>query len=200
MMKAKLKYGTGDDRREEIATAAREIILEKGIEGLRTREVAARVGINIATLHYHASGKDGIVLLVAQALKRDFERYFGSLTEHAETQHEILRRLMAGYRDTMREKPDVLQIMDALVQLGKTNEEVQDIVNAMRAHWYNLFVAVLEAGKKNGEFRASLEPDASAHMIVGALFAFRYKPKRFFPLFDSVAEEIIRSITAHPEL
>ncbi len=43
-----------DGRRAEIAAAARALIVEKGVEGLRTRDIAERVGINIATLHYAA--------------------------------------------------------------------------------------------------------------------------------------------------
>jgi AcrR family transcriptional regulator len=45
------KRESGDDRRLAIAAAARAIIVEKGLEGLRTRDIAKRVGINIATLH-----------------------------------------------------------------------------------------------------------------------------------------------------
>ncbi|MBI4046729.1 MAG: TetR family transcriptional regulator, partial [Devosia nanyangense] len=41
-----------EERRRAIAMAARQLIIEKGFEGLRTRDIADRVGINIATLHY----------------------------------------------------------------------------------------------------------------------------------------------------
>ncbi|MDB5535826.1 MAG: TetR/AcrR family transcriptional regulator, partial [Devosia sp.] len=50
---APVKRESGDDRKVAIALAARALIVEKGMEGLRTRDIADRVGINIATLHYH---------------------------------------------------------------------------------------------------------------------------------------------------
>src|SRR3954463_6658983 len=66
------KRAPNDDRRAAIAKAARELIVEKGVEGLRTRDIADRVGINIATLHYHVPSKEGLIELVAESLKRDF--------------------------------------------------------------------------------------------------------------------------------
>src|SRR3954470_10696985 len=52
---------TRDDRRAELVEAAYQLIAEKGIEGLRTRDVAARVGINISTLHYHFDTKEKLI-------------------------------------------------------------------------------------------------------------------------------------------
>ena len=54
------KRESTEDRRAAIARAARELIVEKGVEGLRTRDIAERVGINIATLHYHVPSKEAL--------------------------------------------------------------------------------------------------------------------------------------------
>ena len=61
-----------DVRRRAIAAAARELIVEKGFEGLRTRDIADRVGINIATLHYHVPTKEALIGLVAQSMRDEF--------------------------------------------------------------------------------------------------------------------------------
>ena len=61
-----------DDRRAAIARAARELIVEKGVEGLRTRDIADRVGINVATLHYHVPSKEALIELVADSLRQEF--------------------------------------------------------------------------------------------------------------------------------
>jgi hypothetical protein len=42
---------TREKRRQELVQAAFNLIAEHGFEGLRTRDVAAEVGVNIATLH-----------------------------------------------------------------------------------------------------------------------------------------------------
>jgi AcrR family transcriptional regulator len=61
-----------DDRRAAIAKAARELIAEKGVEGLRTRDIADRVGINVATMHYHVPTKEALIELVAESLQLFF--------------------------------------------------------------------------------------------------------------------------------
>src|SRR5688572_3303612 len=61
-----------DDRRRAIAAAARALIVEKGFEGLRTRDIAERVGINIATLHYHVPSKEALIGLVAETMRAEF--------------------------------------------------------------------------------------------------------------------------------
>ena len=56
-------------RRREIAAAARSLVAERGFEGLRTRDIADRVGINVATLHYHVPSKDALIELLAESLR-----------------------------------------------------------------------------------------------------------------------------------
>ena len=42
------------------------------MEGLRTRDIADRVGINVATLHYHVPSKEALIELVAESLRDAF--------------------------------------------------------------------------------------------------------------------------------
>lgn len=44
---------TAPNRRQELIWAAFKQIAERGFEGLRTRDVAAEVGVKVATLHYY---------------------------------------------------------------------------------------------------------------------------------------------------
>src|SRR5215510_5050461 len=49
------------DRRQALAAAAYRRIADGGFEGLRTRDVAADVGVNIATLHYYFPTKEALI-------------------------------------------------------------------------------------------------------------------------------------------
>ncbi len=52
----------GDSQRQQaLILAAFHLIAERGFEGLRTREVAARAGVNIATLHYYFATKEALI-------------------------------------------------------------------------------------------------------------------------------------------
>src|SRR5436309_13427251 len=63
------------DRRRALVAAAYQIIAESGFEGLRTRDVAARAGVNIATLHYYFATKEDLVRGVVELLAQEFATF-----------------------------------------------------------------------------------------------------------------------------
>src|SRR5262245_1553215 len=68
-----LPMNTDDRRRLSLVQAAYEVIAEQGFEGLRTRTVADRVGVNIATLHYYFPTKEALIGGLAEYLSFQFE-------------------------------------------------------------------------------------------------------------------------------
>lgn len=190
------KYLNTDERRLEIAAAARALIVEKGVEGLRTREVAARVGINISTLHYHVPSKEALLSLVADTMRDEFVAMSRSIDGTALDALGRLRLEIDEYKQLMLEKPDLLQLFEELGKRGRVDPAIEPKIRDMRIGWHRRFVTILTEGREAGLLRASLDPEASAHMIIGALVSFQYKPRHLLPLFDSVADEIIRSVIA----
>lgn len=51
-------------RRDQIVEAAYGCLGDTGLPGLRMRDVAARAGVNIATVHYHVPGKAELIRAV----------------------------------------------------------------------------------------------------------------------------------------
>jgi AcrR family transcriptional regulator len=62
----------GDERRNSLVRAAFACLATDGFEGLRTRSVADRVGVNIATLHYYFPTKEALIGGVADFLATQF--------------------------------------------------------------------------------------------------------------------------------
>src|SRR5260370_16904870 len=62
----------GDERRRSLVQAAYDLIAEGGFEQLRTRSVAARTGVNIATLHYYFARKEDLIQVVVEYLIQQF--------------------------------------------------------------------------------------------------------------------------------
>ena len=48
-----------------ILTAAEEVFAARGFQGASTREIAARAGVNISSLHYHWESKETLYFLPA---------------------------------------------------------------------------------------------------------------------------------------
>src|SRR5947208_10306896 len=59
------------DRRRALVVAAYRRIATDGFEGLRTRDVANDVGVNIATLHYYFPTKEALIRsVIGYAMQR----------------------------------------------------------------------------------------------------------------------------------
>ncbi len=190
------KYASTDTRRREIAAAVRALIVEKGIDGLRTRDVAARVGINIATLHYHVPSKEALLGLVVDTLQEEFIELGGRINQIALDPLGRLKLEIAEYKSLMVHKPDLLPLIEEIGKRARLDPLLEPKVRTMRINWHRRFVTILEEGLAAGQFRSTLDPEAGAHIIIGALVSFQYKPRHLLQIFDQVADEIIRSVVA----
>src|SRR5438874_13797221 len=103
--------GTRSERRREALTrAAFNQIAEHGFEGLRTREVAAEVGVNIATLHYYFPTKEALIRgVIAHAM----QRFRTTLAPHGAS-GDPLRRHLRAVRTLLRDEPQVGAVMGEL--------------------------------------------------------------------------------------
>ncbi|UJQ93135.1 TetR/AcrR family transcriptional regulator [Mariluticola halotolerans] len=183
-----------EDRRIAIAFAARALIVEKGFEGLRTRDIADRVGINVATLHYHVPSREALITLVTETLKRDFVALHLSTPRQGLTAAEELALELKNHGTSYFEDPELLLVMSELSIRARRDETVRAIVEPLRQNWRKRIAAILARGKEDGSFRNDLDPVSGARLITGALAAFRgiAAPKR--QDFDALCQEFMRSV------
>lgn len=163
------KRESGDDRRLAIAAAARSLIVEKGLAGLRTRDIAARVGINIATLHYHVPTKEDLVALVAESIRLDFQEQAQRHPRDGKSGLEQLRMEFADFLETIRDMPDLIIILTELVGRARRDAAIARIVLPMHRFWRQQFIDIFHTGIADGSFRADLDPEAAALITTGAL-------------------------------
>ncbi|MCR6670464.1 TetR/AcrR family transcriptional regulator [Devosia ginsengisoli] len=189
------KRESGDDRRLAIAQAARRIIVEKGLEGLRTRDIAARVGINIATLHYHVPSKEALVALVAESLRHDFKAQALRHPRSGKNGLEQLRLEFDDFRETVVEMPDLIIILTELVERARRDAVIAEIMLPMRDFWRNQFADIFRLGISDCSFRPDLDPEAAALISTGALSDCWRQPKLSLSLLDRVAAELERAFT-----
>lgn len=184
-----------EGRRAEIAAAARALIAERGFEGLRTREIADRVGINVATLHYHVPSKEALVRLVAQSVRDDFIAQHMAHDRAGMAPIDELRLEFTDFRDTAAKNPQLLAVWAEMIERARRDPEVAVVIRPMRDHWHRQIADLLARGSKAGHFRANMDPQAAATVVIGTLIAARRHPDSSYELFDAITSELERALT-----
>ncbi len=182
-----------DNRKQDIADAARSLIAERGFEGLRTRDIANKVGINIATLHYHVPTKQDLIRLVAESLRSDFERQHRRRPREGLSPMERLRREFADFRDNCESNPELVTVLAELGERARRDPEVQAELAPMRAYWHSQIAGVLNEGRENGSFRHDLDAQAGASIVIGTLTGSRRQPDPSLEHFEAICAELLRS-------
>lgn len=158
-------------RRLAFAKAARELIVEKGLEGLRTRDVAARAGINIATLHYHVPTKEALIHIVADSVRAEFIAQDEAHPRDGMTPRQQLRQEIDDFAELIAERQDLLTVMAEFSERERRDASVYAIFSDMRAHWHNTISQILKKGIKDGSFRQNIDPTEGANIFISALIA-----------------------------
>ena len=68
--------------REDLVRAGLEVLDEAGIDGLTMRSVAARLGVQSASLYWHVRDKDELLALIADAICADPARSYQPSNAH----------------------------------------------------------------------------------------------------------------------
>jgi TetR/AcrR family transcriptional regulator, regulator of cefoperazone and chloramphenicol sensitivity len=145
-----------------------DVIAEVGFEGLRTRAVATRAGVNIATLHYYFPSKQDLVEGLAQFIGAKFVTVHGPKpTSSGYPALDRLRQEFSDGRHYFKHEPGMLLVMQEFVMRGKRDREVQKVVEQMNCHWQQGIEQMVLQGVRDGTFRA----DMDAKVIVALLMS-----------------------------
>ena len=154
-----------ESRKDALVAAAYQILATRGFEGLRTREVAAAVGVNIATLHYYFPHKEDLIRgVVAYAMGR-----FRGTLGGAGSAEDQLRAHFRGLRRLSRDEPELFAVMAELATRGVRDASLRKIVGGTDDAWRAMLRALLRRAKDAGAITAGLDPDGMAAVIVATL-------------------------------
>jgi AcrR family transcriptional regulator len=188
------KRESTDDRRAAIAAAARALIAEKGVEGLRTRDIAERVGINVATLHYHVPSKEALIELVAESLLEIFKGQTIARPRSHLSARERMDLEFVDFREIALERPEVMLVFSELIERGRRDPRIAEAIVPMKHRWKQIIADLLTEGVKDGVYRADLDPSSFALIMMASFIGFCRNPRNDGAAFDGLIAELQRAI------
>ena len=161
-----------EDRRRALVLAAFGQIAERGFEGLRTREVAAEAGVNIATLHYYFPTKEALIRgVVAHAM----ERFRSTLAPHGSPRDQVANHLRA-VRILLRKEPEIAGVMGELALRSARDASLAPILREMNDAWHRTLRRLLRRAARDGELAEELDSDDAAALIMSTLSSMMLPP------------------------
>ena len=154
-----------EDRRDALVRAAFNQIAERGFEGLRTREVAAEVGVNIATLHYYFPTKEALIRgVIAHAM----QRFRTTLAPHGAA-GDPLRRHLRAVRTLLRDEPQVGAVMGELALRSARDASLAQIMRETYDAWHRTLRGLLKRAARDEQLAPDLNSDDVAALIMATL-------------------------------
>jgi AcrR family transcriptional regulator len=163
--RAAQKLPQREDRRLALVQAAFDQLAERGFEGLRTREVAAQVGVNIATLHYYFPSKEALIRGVVQL---SMQRFRSTLAPHGSPSDQLRNHLRAVQR-LLREEPQLGAVMGELALRSSRDPAIAAIMAETNEAWHHTVRGLLRRAASEGHLRSELDSDDVASVVLATL-------------------------------
>jgi len=189
----------GEAQRQALVDAAYHLIASGGFEHLRTRDIAARAGVNIATLHYYFATKEDLIRGVVERVHAELATvYAPSPTGAGRTPLEELRGEFADAQQRMRETPETFVILLELSLRALRDPAIQKMLTEMNTDWQSHVESYLAAGIGQGVFRSDLDVPTAAAVLIATIKGslMQSMTRQAFPL-DRVAAEVERWLTGN---
>ena len=154
-----------EPRREALVLAAYKRLAEAGFEGLRTRDVAAEVGVNIATLHYYFPTKEALIrAAVGHAMER-----FRTTFEPGSKPGEQLAAQLQGVRRLAANEPELFVVMGELALRSGRDPAIAAIFKEMVEAWHATLRTLVRHAQKDQFVDKRLDPDTLASLVIATL-------------------------------
>ncbi|MBO0746093.1 MAG: TetR/AcrR family transcriptional regulator [Candidatus Dormibacteraeota bacterium] len=177
-----------DERRQALVRAAYHQIAARGFEGLRTREVAQQVHLNVATLHYYFPTKES---LIRGVVEHAMSRFQTTLAPHGRPGDELRAHLVA-VATLLREEPDLGQVMAELALRSARDPSIQAILGDTSQTWQRGVRILLRRAAAAARIRPELDSDGAAALIVSVLGSMTLPVLGDAARTDGALQELLR--------
>ncbi len=182
------------ERRLALIRLAYLEIARRGFEGLRTREVAAEAGVNVATLHYYFPTKEALIRGVVEYTMSQFR---ATLTPHASSRDQ-LRSHFHAVRALLKNHPDVGLVMGELALRSARDPSLARLMDEANEAWHRTLRALLKRAVKEGNLRPGLDSEDVASLVMATMISMTLPTVATGPRIDQALRELERWLGLRP--
>lgn len=158
-----------NERWREIVEAAFNLVAEKGLEGLRVRQVADQVGINNATLHYYFKNKQALIEAIFQYTIYHIVTTNDPNSDEPTTAIEKLKYHFASQQYQYHHFQERFIVLAEISLRSFRDDAIREMLLAHEASWSEFLMSILQEGIAEGLFRADIDKELAVKHIT-ALF------------------------------
>jgi AcrR family transcriptional regulator len=196
---AELEGASG--KRRALIHAAYARIASGGFEGLRTRDVAADVGVNIGTLHYYFPTKEALI----RAAVRHATATFAATLPREGSPAEKLQGHLEGVRYLLKTDRVLWAVSSELALRAARDEVIADVARQSDDNWYAFLRGLIARGIEQGSLDADLDAEGAAATIIAAIKGLSmptmgtFQPERIDQTFDQLERWLGLRSTVSPQ-
>jgi len=153
------------DRRRALVAAAYCRIASDGFEGLRTRDVASDVGVNIATLHYYFPTKEALIRAV---IGFAIARFHDTMPADGPAVDQLRGHLRA-LAQLLKTDQQLWAVMGELVLRAPRDAELGQIFRQTDGYWHRTLRDLIDNAIQQGAIAPALDADAMAALMIVAI-------------------------------
>lgn len=156
------------ERREQILSAACDVVSEIGFKSLRIADVAARAGTSTGTVHYYFDTKTE---LMRAAFEWNFTQSLDRRRHLLHDQEDPRRRLRAFVESYLPGDEETVRAWRVWAELwveALHDAELQDLNEKVYGEWRRLVAGIIRDGQDAGLFRDE-DPVLVANALIGMI-------------------------------
>ncbi|MEV4186247.1 TetR family transcriptional regulator [Streptosporangium canum] len=155
-------------REQQLLAAARDAVVEEGLEATTVRAVAARAGVSTGVVHYYFENKDQILLkALRQAHDEASRRRDAIMAEPASSAEKLAGLIALAVPTHGAERDEFILWLEYFRVAMRGRLPGADLPMATRFRQY--FFDVIEEGARSGEFRPTRDVNVIAEQLIGLL-------------------------------
>ena len=183
-----IEQTTAGGNRRALVLAAYARIATDGFEGLRTRDVAADVGVNIGTLHYYFPSKEALI----RAAVRHTTATFAATLSRKGSPAEQLRGHLEGLRHLLKTDQQLWVVSSEIALRAARDDAIADLVRQSDDHWFSFLRGLVARGVEQGCLDGGLWAEGVAAALIAAIKGLSmptmgsFRPERIDLTFDQL--------------